>query len=68
MIHTILLIMMKRHMFLGRDEAKDERHLGTICLGGIMMKRNMVLDQGEIKNDRSLGTTHLEEIRCGGRL
>jgi len=34
----------------------------------IMMKKSMVLDQGEVKDERSLGTTHLEEIRCGGRL
>jgi len=50
------------------EEVKDERHLGTTCLGGIMMKTSMVFDQDEVKDKRSLGTTHLEEIRCGRRL
>ena len=68
MIHIILLLMMKWHMFLGHGEAKDERHLGTTCLGGIMMRKSMILSQDKAKDERSSGTTHLEEIRCGGRL
>jgi len=55
-------------MFLGHSEAKDERHLGTTCLGGIMIRRSMILGQDKAKDERSSGTTHLEEIRCGGRL
>ena len=52
MIQTILLIMMKRSMFLDQGEAKAERRLGTTCQGMIMMKRSMVLDQGEAKDER----------------
>jgi len=68
MIKTILLIMMKRSIFLDQEEAKDEGILGSTPLRGIMMKRSMTLDQGKAKDERRLVTTLLEEIRCGGRL